>query len=329
MICAGLLILLGCQKESRKVKNIETFGKLYGYARWFHPSDEAQEIDWDKFAILGVQKVENIQSDTELRDTLFHLFSPIVQGLQISVGKNKSQFKLNSLMPPDTSKNKLVTWQHFGVYLGKRSNIYNSIRTNKQIKDSYSSFSRVIMDASDFRGKEIKLTGYFKIKASGLKGEASLYLYPLKKNETITSTSKLLEKDTVNINSTEWKKYEIISRVDNNAEYILWGGALTNDISLLADDFTISLQNGQKWETINDVNTDFETGKINSNIDGWEFAENGHKIELIQNESHSGKFALKAEYTGSMFEKAPYLENIHTNQLEIISTAWFHWLFMK
>ena len=99
VIYISILMLYSCQNESRKVQNIETFGKLYGYARWFHPSDEAQEIDWDKFAILGVQKVENIKSDTELRDTLFHLFSPIVQGLQISEGKINKQVDLRSLTP--------------------------------------------------------------------------------------------------------------------------------------------------------------------------------------------------------------------------------------
>jgi len=48
------LLCTACQSETkRKVQNIETFAKLYGYARWFHPSNEAQEIDWDKFAVLA------------------------------------------------------------------------------------------------------------------------------------------------------------------------------------------------------------------------------------------------------------------------------------
>ena len=84
-----LAIVLGsfgvaCQSEtSRKVQNLETFARLYGYVRWCHPSDGAQGIDWNKFAVLGVQKVENVKSAAALRDTLYQLFSPIVQGLQI------------------------------------------------------------------------------------------------------------------------------------------------------------------------------------------------------------------------------------------------------
>lgn len=176
VLCLSLLMLIACRNESRKIQNIEAFGKLYGYARWFHPSDEAQEIDWDKFAILGVQKVEHIESDAELRDTLLRLFSPVVQGLQIAAGEIKSPVDLSLLMPPGTSKNKIVAWQHYGVHLGEKSNVYNSIRTNKPTSDFFSFFIGSVIDVSDFHGKEIKLTGYFKAKTSDSKGKASLFL---------------------------------------------------------------------------------------------------------------------------------------------------------
>ena len=298
-------MLYSCQNESRKVQNIETFGKLYGYARWFHPSDEAQEIDWDKFAILGVQKVENIKSDTELRDTLFHLFSPIVQGLQISEGKINKQVDLRSLTPSDTVGNKVVAWQHHGVYLGEKSNTYKSFRTNKNTNDSYSFFGKSIIDVSNLLGKEIKLTGYFKLKSSDSKGEASFFFSPMTKIEISKSIDKLVEKNTVNVTSTAWKKYEIIATIDNNTEIILFGGLLKNDISLLADNFTLSVKNGPKWKTIDSVNMDFETGKIDPGNNGWEFIEKLYKIELTEKETYSGRFALKAEYTGRQFEKTP------------------------
>ncbi len=305
VLCLSLLMLIACRNESRKIQNIEAFGKLYGYARWFHPSDEAQEIDWDKFAILGVQKVENIKSDAELRDTLLRLFSPVVQGLQIAAGEIKSPVDLSLLMPPGTSKNKIVAWQHYGVHLGEKSNVYNSIRTNKPTSDFFSFFIGSVIDVSDFHGKEIKLTGYFKAKTSDSKGKASLFLIPLSKNETLTSLPKLLGKDTLNITSTEWKKYEIMGRIYDDAEYILFGGALKNDVSILADDFTISVKNGQIWETKSYVNLDFETGKIDFDSNSWEIIENGHKIRLTQKDICSGKYALEAEYTGSQFEQVP------------------------
>lgn len=140
LIEAIVLVAFGvaCQSESNKnvqnleinVQNLESFARLYGYARWFHPSDEAQEIDWDKFAILGVQKVEYVKSPTALRDTLYNLFSPIVQGLQIYEAQKPQIFNQEILLSPDPNA-KPVAWQHYGVYLNEQSNIYKSIRTNK------------------------------------------------------------------------------------------------------------------------------------------------------------------------------------------------------
>lgn len=127
---------VACQKESSsgdaqsKVQNLESFARLYGYARWFHPSDEAQEIDWEKFAVLGIKKVENIRSTAELRDTLFSLFSPIMQGLQIYETQKPEVFDLETLFSPDPNA-KPVAWQHYGVYLEGKPNIYESRRTNK------------------------------------------------------------------------------------------------------------------------------------------------------------------------------------------------------
>lgn len=127
---------VACQKGSNsgntqsKVQNLESFARLYGYARWFHPSDEAQEIDWEKFAVLGIKKVENIRSTAELRDTLFNLFSPIVQGLQIYETQKPEVFDSKALLSPDPNA-KPVAWQHYGVFLKGEPNIYESIRTNK------------------------------------------------------------------------------------------------------------------------------------------------------------------------------------------------------
>lgn len=131
-----LSFCVACQKGSNsgntqsKVKNLESFARLYGYARWFHPSDEAQEIDWEKFAVLGIQKVEHVRSTAELRDTLFNLFSPIVQGLQIYETQRPEAFDSVALLSPDPNA-KPVAWQHFGVYLKGKPNIYESSRTNK------------------------------------------------------------------------------------------------------------------------------------------------------------------------------------------------------
>ena len=141
-IIAVLIIITwsfgACQKPQTtppetlpKVQDIETLARLYGYARWFHPSDEAQEIDWDKFAVLGLKKIRNVNSSEELRDVLFSLFSPVIQGLQIYHKDNPEEFRQDILVSPDPNK-KTVAWQHFGVYLNENSNVYQSARINSK-----------------------------------------------------------------------------------------------------------------------------------------------------------------------------------------------------
>jgi C-terminal processing protease CtpA/Prc len=311
-IIISIFMLIGCQKESRKVQNIETFGKLYGYARWFHPSDEAQEIDWDKFAILGAQKVENIKSDAELRDTLFHLFSPIIQGLQISVGEFKSPVDFNSLMPPDTLNNRVVAWQHYGVYLGDKSNVYKSHRTHRNTTDSYSFFIKSIIDASKIHGKEIKLTGYFKVQSSNTGSEARLFLLPVTGNQDPQYFERWVMKNGVTINSTKWEKLEVTAKISDDTKSITLGGVLKNDISLLSDNFSLAVKKGNKWEEISSAKLDFEKDKNESNLNSWHFIEDRNKIELIESNFNSRKFALKVEYTGKIFEEVPaFGECIH------------------
>jgi len=81
------------QIDEQKMKNLVAFTKLYGYIKYFHPSDEAYEVDWNKFAIYGVQKVENAKNSDELIDILNDLFLPIAPSVQIS-----NQLKMLSLI---------------------------------------------------------------------------------------------------------------------------------------------------------------------------------------------------------------------------------------
>ena len=51
------------QKEpsAEMLERLKTFNRLYGDVKYFHPSDEAAELDWDAFAIYGVKEI--LESD--------------------------------------------------------------------------------------------------------------------------------------------------------------------------------------------------------------------------------------------------------------------------
>ena len=297
-----------CQSEAKqKVQNIETFARLYGYARWFHPSDEAQAIDWDKFAVLGVQKVENVKSAEELRDTLFRLFSPIVQGLQIYKTSKPEKFNQDFLLSPDPNA-KTVAWQHHGVYLNEHSNMYRSVRVNKNKIDVNSDWAivcKVLTNISHLQGKEVKFSGYFKSKSQN-KASAKLFVeYVLQNDE---KTHKTL------IESQDWKKHELTVTIPKNSDMIAYGVWIIDDGEVSADDLEFLVNNGGKWEPVDTVNMGFENGTIDeSQTDDWKAVNMKYcAFEVTDKDSYSGKYNLKLtfNFTGKLFDRMPQFGEI-------------------
>lgn len=287
------------QDSETRVQNLETFARLYGYARWFHPSDEAQEIDWDKFAILGVRKVENIKSTLALRDTLYRLFSPIVQGLQIYDAQKPQIFNSETLLSPDPDAES-VAWQHSGVYLNDRFNIYRSMRTNKDgvdISDEKTTVTKHVSETSHLNGKEIKFSGYFKCE----KGDVRLFIrYSENRHE--------YKNHDVLIKSKDWEKYELTLTIPPQITNIIYGFEVDGRGEIWADDFELVINNGGKWEFADTSNMGFESGKAENRmkpIADWRAFMVHHKAEITGENSHSGNYCLKIYYTGKMFDHMP------------------------
>jgi C-terminal processing protease CtpA/Prc len=123
----------GCSnKLERSIKNIEAFTRLYGYVKYFYPGDKAAAMDWDRFAIYGVKRVENASGSAELKNVLEELFLPVAPALVIHESNKKTEFSIASITPPNEDGMKLVAWQHLGVGLGNLKNIYKSVRINRK-----------------------------------------------------------------------------------------------------------------------------------------------------------------------------------------------------
>lgn len=98
--------------------------RLYGVARWFHPSDAAQQINWDRMAVLCAREARGATSLDELEFALQSLFEPVVEGLRVG-----------DQLPPvsDTVMRQapFVAWRHLGLFTGDEDNIYRSGRTGR------------------------------------------------------------------------------------------------------------------------------------------------------------------------------------------------------
>lgn len=69
--------------SQRELANLHTFARLYGYVRFFEPSDQADRADWDAVAIAGVQKVRTARNTPELIGDLRDIFQPLSPTLRI------------------------------------------------------------------------------------------------------------------------------------------------------------------------------------------------------------------------------------------------------
>jgi C-terminal processing protease CtpA/Prc len=104
------------------------FTRLFGYVRYFHPSDEAASTDWDRFAIDGVRAVEAAATPQELASTLGKLFRPVAPTVRVFAG-GKPVALPSEQAKPASSTARLTLWKHTGVGLGqKQPQIYSSVR---------------------------------------------------------------------------------------------------------------------------------------------------------------------------------------------------------
>lgn len=159
----------GCndRPDRQSLQNIEAFARMYGLVRRFHPSDEAQRVDWNRFALYGVERVAACESTEELERELERLFRPLAPGIGFS-DHGRDEGLPARITPPDTSGRQVVAWQHKGVdtetavFLDGQifNGDYISKRTNRPLE--YRNDKRLVLfgqlfPAADYGDHEIKV----------------------------------------------------------------------------------------------------------------------------------------------------------------------------
>lgn len=133
-IVIPMLIISGCSNaqdlKTEQVKNLMSFARLFGYVKYFHPSSEAQQIDWNNFAVIGVREILKAKNQDEAEKTLQRLFLPIAPSLLLyKAGEKEPVINFASMKPKDTLDTKVVYWKHTGDGIDNNDtvNIYTSI----------------------------------------------------------------------------------------------------------------------------------------------------------------------------------------------------------
>ncbi|HEX4960649.1 MAG TPA: S41 family peptidase [Thermoanaerobaculia bacterium] len=115
----------------RGLENLTAFARLFGYVRYFHPSDEAAAADWEALALAGVQATEKAASSEELAQSLADFFRPVAPTLKVfPTAHRPAPAELNVPAPPEGKPRIVVSWEHYGLGMGPEPSIYHSTRVN-------------------------------------------------------------------------------------------------------------------------------------------------------------------------------------------------------
>jgi C-terminal processing protease CtpA/Prc len=104
------------------------FAKTYGQIRYFHPSDEAYNMNWNNFVAIGVDYILK-NEDKPITEKLSELFNPFTVEMKIYENEQPKYFKAK-LYPENNENYRLTHWQHLGIGLEENSS-YASLRVNR------------------------------------------------------------------------------------------------------------------------------------------------------------------------------------------------------
>jgi C-terminal processing protease CtpA/Prc len=98
------------ERPTTATENLVAFARLYGYVRFFHPSDASADADWRKLAAHGVSHLRGVETLGACSDALQRFFAPVAPSLQQWVAPED---------PPDPpappgKRDGPIFWQYLG-----------------------------------------------------------------------------------------------------------------------------------------------------------------------------------------------------------------------
>jgi len=303
----SLFLFVSCSTKSdltangQKIEYLKTFAKVYGYVRYFHPTDEASEIDWTAFSIYGAEQVEKCRSKEELMTTLNALFLPIAPSIKFIGNPTQSKYDNTNIIPGNRSGYKPVYWQHFGLGTGMKTDhdTYHSVRVNGITKKNHTQgVSKVMlpMDVSKYKGKKIKYSAWAKF-GDGLSDTGYLRLLV----QNLDGTSDLKRDQVV---GNKWKKYEIITDIDTLATKIFIGFAFKGKGDMYFDNAELFYKSGNDWNLIPLENNDFESGTLikKEQLNQWYSEGEGYSSTIVSDGYLGGKSVVSSHVGMTDFE---------------------------
>lgn len=110
--------------SEQELNNLVAFTRLLGYIQYFHPSDQAQNTNWELFAQQGVTFVESAINNEDLVDILNNLFLPIAPTIRVFTAIDDPPPSLQIIPTAEHGTVQTVSWSHHGFGGGNKQDIY-------------------------------------------------------------------------------------------------------------------------------------------------------------------------------------------------------------
>lgn len=309
-------------QTTRQIENLKAFSKAYGYVKYFHPSDEVDQIDWGLFASYGVQQIINCNDSDELLDSLNKLFQPFAPTVIFSNTPIEKSILIKSITPNSTKDYSEIYWQHYGV--GKDminpSKLYQSVRVNKlSIKKNDQEFGGLgrSIETKEFRGMKFKFTGFANLSKES-QGTGHFWV---RDDTEIQGLGFFNNMDDNPIKPSGWKQYEIEGKLSDFSERLVYGAFLKGNGTLSIDDIRLFVFDKENWVEIPLKNNGFENGNwkdegwgpigMESNIfNGTENKNAGEYSLVIEREVEDALEKQKPLFKGAPSIKEPWIREL-------------------
>ena len=259
--------LVGCREPARRevppaagapreLVNLRALARLYGVVRWFHPTDEAAAIDWDRYAVAGVRAVRGAADDAALARALTSWIAPIGPAVQVVTrGEALRPFTV----PPGSDQ---VAWQHLGPgFDGGQEGVYQSRRTRRAGRvDNGATWGVLtqVLDATALRGRRVRLRGQVR---AGQGARVGLWLRVDRAGADTGFFDNMMDRA---ITAPSWTEATIEGPVAGDAIALAFGG-LASDGEGWFDAFRLDVDDGRGgWTAVPVTNPDLDDG-----LRGW------------------------------------------------------------
>ena len=280
----------------REIQNLYALASLFGLSKYYNPSTEAQNIDFDKFLLNAIPKIEKAKNDEELISLLYEIFRPVYPAMKIFKQSLPPEQYYYTQKPDSAMERLALAHIHIGsptmpqgeFAFSKIVNVFNSLRRSEGAVVQ-------VLNAENLRGKTIVFSIYAKESAIKPNGRVEIRIGAEDKNETkkyILENLRIAE-----VHGKKSQQYKIELKVPEDAVALRIGLVLSGDGSAVFDNANLTVK-GEKTNIEDFRNPDFELGRIDQKIaHGWRIVKSaeraGYSALIVNHDKKKGEKALK------------------------------------